>query len=210
MENATKALLIAAAVLIVILLIAGGVKIFSTPKDTSVQAKSVEQKISDTIKRISGDISSTFAVDRNLGEGEYRVDALHTTQTDTWDGNKINPNNEEDTSFIKTDGWHITTCAQLKYYADTVNKEVTNHTVTESTNIYLENDLNLNEKEWTPIGEYTTNSTNIKKIGNFNGKGHTIQNIKLSDNLNILNLIESGPFDIAFGSVTDHIESHTL
>lgn len=46
MENATKALLIAAAVLIVILLIAFGMRIFNSTSDVSGQAQGTGEKIS--------------------------------------------------------------------------------------------------------------------------------------------------------------------
>lgn len=47
MENATKALLIAAAVLIVILLIAFGMRIFNSTSDVSGQAQDTGKKISN-------------------------------------------------------------------------------------------------------------------------------------------------------------------
>ena len=47
MENATKALLIAAAVLIVILLIAFGMRIFNSTSDVSGQAQSTGKAISN-------------------------------------------------------------------------------------------------------------------------------------------------------------------
>ena len=48
MENATKALLIAAAVLIVILLIAFGMRIFNSTGDTSKEAELVGDQITDS------------------------------------------------------------------------------------------------------------------------------------------------------------------
>lgn len=47
MENATKALLIAAAVLIVILLIAFGMRIFTSTSDVSGQATSTGKELSN-------------------------------------------------------------------------------------------------------------------------------------------------------------------
>ncbi len=47
MENASKALLIAAAVLIVILIIAFGMRIFNSTSDTSRQAAETGAKISE-------------------------------------------------------------------------------------------------------------------------------------------------------------------
>ena len=50
MENATKALLIAAAVLIAIVLIALGVNLLNAGSDTSDQAKTVSNSIDTTIE----------------------------------------------------------------------------------------------------------------------------------------------------------------
>ena len=49
MENATKALLIAAAVLIVIVIIALGVRLLNTASDTSGQADEISNQMGETI-----------------------------------------------------------------------------------------------------------------------------------------------------------------
>ena len=51
MENATKALLIAAAVLIVILLIAFGMRIFNSTSDVSGQAQDTGKQVSEQTKQ---------------------------------------------------------------------------------------------------------------------------------------------------------------
>ena len=53
MENASKALLIAAAVLVVIVLIAFGMKIFNSTEGTSSEAQEVGQAIEDTAESAS-------------------------------------------------------------------------------------------------------------------------------------------------------------
>lgn len=58
MENATKALLIAAAVLIAILLIAFGMKIFTSTSSSSTQAGEVAQQI-DTKTTNAGEQAKT-------------------------------------------------------------------------------------------------------------------------------------------------------
>ncbi len=58
MENATKALLIAAAVLIVIVIIALGVRLLNTASDTSGQADEVSNQIDQTINVQKGIISN--------------------------------------------------------------------------------------------------------------------------------------------------------
>ena len=49
MENATKALLIAAAVLVVIVIIALGVRLLNTASDTSGQADEISNQMGETI-----------------------------------------------------------------------------------------------------------------------------------------------------------------
>ena len=61
MENATKALLIAAAVLIAIVLIALGVNLLSAGSDTSDQAQQVSNSIDDTIKGQTSLINSALS-----------------------------------------------------------------------------------------------------------------------------------------------------
>ena len=60
MENATKALLIAAAVLIVILLIAFGMRIFSSSSDVSTQATQTGEAISNQTSAAAGAASSAI------------------------------------------------------------------------------------------------------------------------------------------------------
>lgn len=60
MENATKALLIAAAVLIVILLIALGMRIFNSTSDVSGQASQVGEKIETEGKRATDSASDAI------------------------------------------------------------------------------------------------------------------------------------------------------
>lgn len=61
MENATKALLIAAAVLIVILLIAFGMRIFNSTSDVSGQAQSTGQQISDQANQAASTANNALA-----------------------------------------------------------------------------------------------------------------------------------------------------
>ena len=61
MENATKALLIAAAVLIVILLIAFGMKIFNSTSDVSGQAQTTGQGISEQTGQASSSAISSIS-----------------------------------------------------------------------------------------------------------------------------------------------------
>ena len=56
MENATKALLIAAAVLIAIVLIALGVNLLGSAKDTSGQAQQVGEQLQTSIQSQTGTV----------------------------------------------------------------------------------------------------------------------------------------------------------
>lgn len=83
---------------------------------------------------------------------------------DTWDGTTIAD------KFAAGDGtqgnpFQIETAAQLAYFAKTVNEgEAYLHKY-----IVLTADIDLANKEWTPIGNY---SNPFK--GNFNGDNHTV------------------------------------
>lgn len=97
MENATKALLIAAAVLISIVLTAVGVKIVSSTGDTSGQASEVSdalssstssasEKVSQELSKISGDDSIKFTVKVISTNHECLKTINYTTSKDmTWE-----------------------------------------------------------------------------------------------------------------------------
>ena len=46
-------------------------------------------------------------------------------------------------------------------------------------NVYLENDINLNNKLWTPIGVYNNSKTHFK--GTFDGRNHTITGLNVTE-----------------------------
>lgn len=58
MENATKALLIAAAVLVVIVIIALGVRLLGAAGDSSTQAKNVSKTLTTTTEKAATEIST--------------------------------------------------------------------------------------------------------------------------------------------------------
>jgi len=58
MENATKALLIAAAVLVVIVIIALGVRLLGAAGDSSTQAKEVSETLTTTTEKAATEIST--------------------------------------------------------------------------------------------------------------------------------------------------------
>ena len=61
MENATKALLIAAAVLVVIVIIALGVRLLGTAGDSSGQAQEVSNQINSTTEKAKTEINSALS-----------------------------------------------------------------------------------------------------------------------------------------------------
>lgn len=90
---------------------------------------------------------------------------------DTWDGTTIAD------KFAAGDGtqdnpFQIETAAQLAYFAKTVNEG----SWYDGKYIILKNNINLNNQEWTPIG----NDRNPFK-GNFNGDNHTVTGMQISN-----------------------------
>ena len=106
------------------------------------------------------------------------VSARAEGKTDTWDGTTIAD------KFAAGDGtqgnpFQIETAAQLAYFAKTVNEgEAYLHKY-----IVLTADIDLANKEWTPIGNY---SNPFK--GNFNGDNHTVTGMQISGELDRVGL----------------------
>lgn len=91
-------------------------------------------------------------------------------ETDVWDGTIASGfaggTGEEN------DPYQISTAAQLAYFAKTVNEGQPYN----GLYIVLKNDLNLNNKEWIPIG---TDSNPFR--GNFDGGNHTVTRMQISN-----------------------------
>ena len=106
------------------------------------------------------------------------VSARAEGKTDTWDGTTTAD------KFAAGDGtpgnpFQIETAAQLAYFAKTVNEgEAYLHKY-----IVLTADIDLANKEWTPIGNY---SNPFK--GNFNGDNHTVTGMQISGELDRVGL----------------------
>ena len=77
-----------------------------------------------------------------------------------------------------TDPYQISTAAGLKWFRDKVNDAKTE----EETKIcaVLTANIDLNNEPWTPIGNYTT-TNQIFYEGTFDGGGHTISNLNVTD-----------------------------
>lgn len=89
-------------------------------------------------------------------------------QVSTWDGTS------SDVSWY-TEGlneFHISTAAQLKGLSD-----LTDIQTFEGCTIYLDNDIDLNNHQWLPIGRYSGGEFK----GTFDGGGHSIANLYIDD-----------------------------
>ena len=87
---------------------------------------------------------------------------------DTWDGTAVAFTQGSGT---KEDPWRIENAEQLAYLAQQVN----NGTDYERNHFLLVSDLDLNGKEWTPIGTYGN-----PFWGGFDGGGHTITGMTIT------------------------------
>ena len=90
---------------------------------------------------------------------------------DTWDGTTIADGFAAGTG-TENDPYQINTAEELAYFAKTVNEGQPYN----GLYIVLKNDLNLNNKEWTPIG---TDSNPFR--GNFDGGNHTVTRMQISN-----------------------------
>ncbi len=90
---------------------------------------------------------------------------------DTWDGKTIAGGFAAGTG-TENDPYQINTAAELAYFAKTVNGGKRY----DGEYIILKNNINLANKEWTPIG----NHSNPFK-GNFNGDNHTVTGMQISN-----------------------------
>ena len=114
-------------------------------------------------------------VDSNVNNGENPSDSIYYVDQptiDIWDGSIAATFSSGIGS--ENDPYKISTAEELSFLAKSVN---------EGEEYYgkffsLNNDLDLNNLEWTPIG----NGIHAFK-GNFDGKGHTIKNLKISESM---------------------------
>lgn len=163
MENSSKALLITAAVLIVILLIAVSVKIFNSPQEVQQQATDVGMSISREMGDATEDLSSSFDINREIISGEITS----------------NPSDEIQDSTTSITNWHIKNVEELKEFANLVN----NGNNFEGITVYLDENLDLNNEVWTPIGNYTT-----QFMGTFEGQDHCIKGINVNSDTSFAGL----------------------
>lgn len=105
---------------------------------------------------------------------------------DTWDGITIADGFAVGTG-AENDPYQINTAAELAYFAKSVN----GGRWYDREYIILKNNINLNDKEWTPIG---TDSNPFR--GNFDGGNHTVTGMRISNS--------SADYVGLFGECTRH------
>lgn len=100
-------------------------------------------------------------------------------QADVWDGSMI-ASKFSGGNGSESDPYQISSGAELAYLAKGVNE----NTLTTSGKYFkLTNDIDLNDKAWTPIGVGYSNSFK----GNFDGNNHTISNLYIPKEAEVYN-----------------------
>ena len=149
----------------------------------SNSGKSVECAISGGYFEAKVGMSEPFAC---ITGGEFTTAAKEATAVE------LIPNNYSFTELEngnwtveKTYEWNVDNtvlkiygAAGLKYLADEVNKYSNYEHPFEGKTVLLENDINLNGVEWTPIGDYRFSANRF--CGTFDGQEHTISNFKIT------------------------------
>lgn len=105
-------------------------------------------------------------------------------ETDVWNGT-IASGFAVGTS-TENDPYQINTAAELAYFAKSVN----DGKWYDGEYIILKNNINLNNQEWTPIGNHSNSFR-----GNFDGRNHTVTGMQISGELDRVGL---------FGECTKH------
>ena len=118
-------------------------------------------------------VTSAVSQDASVWDGDYVSSESNLTESD-W----FNENGND---------YYIRSAAGLSYFAYSVN----HGTSFRDKRIYLETDIDLNNQEWTPIGNGENNFQGL-----FQGQGYAIYNLKISKD-------NSGNVGF-FGSLTDY------
>lgn len=142
----------------------------------------LEENTLETLEQLE-ETTELSQEDINLSEEESTI----------WDGTSVDTswydNNIDETSYS------IETAAQLAGIAKLVNEGTTDFS---GKTIKLTADIDLDNKEWTPIGGA---GTGTKFAGAFEGVGHTVTNLKISRE--ILNAASNNRIGL-FGHCTDN------
>ena len=115
---------------------------------------------------LGGDITLTILATQDTVESDSFDDQYDKDAQYAWDGFSVKPVTPD------TEGnYNVSNGAELAWIAQQVNN---NDAETDKMTIVLQSDIDLNGKEWTPIGGENVFS------GTFDGNGHTIKNLKAS------------------------------
>lgn len=117
---------------------------------------------------------------------------------DTWNGKN------SDTSWYEEgkSEYRLSTAAQLKGLADLVNNKMVTF---EGCAVYLDNDIDLNDRQWTPIG-FGNSAWKGRFLGDFYGGGHFIENMYIDTSLlpsHSQDVLTTGLFGNAYGKIAD-------
>lgn len=91
-------------------------------------------------------------------------------ETDVWDGTTAS--GFAGGTGMENDPYQINTAAELAYFAKSVN----DGKWYDGEYIILKNNINLNNQEWTPIGNHSNSFR-----GNFDGRNHTVTGMRISN-----------------------------
>ena len=105
-------------------------------------------------------------------DADEKVPTEEPSAVDVWDGRSSSPFSSGNGTFA--DPYCIATCAELAYFSNRVKSGDS----FEGEYLWLESDLDLSANEWLPIGTHDT-----PFMGNFNGNGHTVSNLKITSAL---------------------------
>ena len=202
--------LIALVISIVVLLILAGISINTLTGDNGIlkHVVSAKEKNEEAEEKEGVQLAVTSSImDEPLSlkltkdnlekaiKQQFRNNIDYTI-TENGDGSfTIKFNNTNRTYYIEETGnvienndiLKISNANELKDFRDEVN----NGNTFEGIYVYLTNDINLNiEEEWQPIGRYLKSNTSISANtntpfrGTFDGKGHEISGIKITNSEN--------------------------
>ena len=145
-----------------------------------------KRKKANSIRKLLTLMLAFVMVFTGMGIGSWGVDTAWADDTG-WDGTTVNkPTQSEDGTY------QIETASELAWFAGLVNGTLTDGTVQDlAANAVLKADIDLNNKNWTPIGNDEKDATT--KVyndygGTFDGKGYIISNLKITNGAHYVGL----------------------
>ena len=129
-----------------------------------------------------------------MGIGSWGVD---TAWASGWDGTEISkPSQSEDGTY------QISSAAELAWFAGLVNGKLTDKTAQDlNANAVLTADIDLNNKNWTPIGPASAWGSKTAYQGSFDGNGKTISHLYINN---------GAQFSGLFGGINGEIKNSRI